>query len=212
MADCYSGNMSVVLALMNQLYDIERRATQKSDQERGELRAKESRRILDRLGEYLEGPVAKSVLPASKLGGAFNYIRNHWEALNVFVNDGALPIDNNQVERLMKRIAVGRKNWLFTGSLRAGIRNASLMSLVASALRQDLDVAMYLESVITHMLRGTAKTDAIRPTRPFCKQQDGASAPSYARANSKAKGSCSQAIAVGSSIPPGSGAPDGHSG
>ena len=57
------------LALMNQLYDIERRATQKSDLERGELRAKESRRILDRLGEYLEGPVAKSVLPASKLGG-----------------------------------------------------------------------------------------------------------------------------------------------
>jgi hypothetical protein len=53
------------------------------------------------LGEYLEGPVAKSVLPASKLGGAFNYIRNHWEALNVFVNDGALPIDNNQVERLV---------------------------------------------------------------------------------------------------------------
>ena len=143
MADCYSGNMSVVLALMNQLYDIERRATQKSDQERGELHAKESRRILDRLGEYLEGPVAKSVLSASKLGGAFNYIRNHWEALNVFVNDGALPIDNNQVERLMKRIAVGRKNWLFIESLRAGIRNASLMSLVASALRQDLDVAMY---------------------------------------------------------------------
>jgi hypothetical protein len=63
---------------MNQLYDIERRATQKSDQERGELRAKESRRILDRLGEYLEGSVAKSLLPASKLGGAFNYIRNHW--------------------------------------------------------------------------------------------------------------------------------------
>ncbi|MFN9507598.1 MAG: transposase [Planctomycetota bacterium] len=32
-------------------------------------------------------------------------MRNHWEALHVFVNDGALPIDNNQVERLMKRIA-----------------------------------------------------------------------------------------------------------
>jgi hypothetical protein len=199
MADCYSGNMSVVLApgskmtrmacwaharrkvykhqksdpqvsalplaLMNQLYDIERRATQKSDRERGELRAKESRRILDRLGEYLEGPVAKSVLPASKLGGAFNYIRNHWEALNLFVNDGALPIDNNQVQRLMKRIAVERKNWLFIGSLRAAIRNASLMSLVASALRQDLDVAMYLESVITHMLRGTAKTEELLPDR-----------------------------------------------
>ncbi len=136
-----------------------------SDQERGELRAKESRRILDRLSEYLEGPVGKSVLPASKLGGAFNYIRNHWEALNVFVNDGALPIDNNQVERLMKRIAVGRKNWLFIGSLRAGIRNASLMSLVASALRMDLDVGLYLESVITHMLRGTAKIEELLPDR-----------------------------------------------
>jgi hypothetical protein len=53
--------------------------------------------------------------------------------------DGRLPIDNNQVERLMKRIAIGRKNWLFIGSLRAGIRNASLMSLVASALRIELD-------------------------------------------------------------------------
>ena len=199
MADCYSGNMSVVLApgskmtrmacwaharrkiyehhesdpqvsalplaLMNQLYDIERRAMKMSDQERGELRATESRRILDRLGEYLEGPVGKSVLPASKLGGAFNYIRNHWEALIVFVNDGALPIDNNQVERLMKRIAVGRKNWLFIGSLRAGVRNASLMSLVASALRMDLDVGLYLESVITHMLRGTAKTEELLPDR-----------------------------------------------
>ena len=60
------------LALMNQLYDIERRAMKMSDQERGELRATESRRILDRLGEYLEGSVAKSLLPASKIGGAFN--------------------------------------------------------------------------------------------------------------------------------------------
>jgi hypothetical protein len=117
------------------------------------------------LGEYLEDPVAKSVLPASKLGGAFNTIRNHWEALNVFVNDGALPIDNNQVERLMKRIAVGRKNWLFIGSLRAGIRNPSLMSLVASALRMDLDVGLYLESVLTHMLRGTAKIEELLPDR-----------------------------------------------
>jgi hypothetical protein len=150
---------------MNQLFEFERRATQKCDQERGELRVKEFRWGLDRLGKYLEGPVAKSVLPASKLSGAFNYIRNHWEALNEFVNDGALPIDNNQVERLMKRIAVGRKNWLFIGSLRARVRNAALMSLVTSALRMDLDVGRYLESVITHMLRGTAKTKELLPDR-----------------------------------------------
>jgi hypothetical protein len=61
--------------------------------------------------------------------------------------------------------AVGRKNRLFIGSLRARVRNASLMSLVASALRMDLDVGMYLESVLTHMLRGTAKTQELLPDR-----------------------------------------------
>lgn len=199
MADCYSGNMSVVLApgskmtrmacmsharrhifehqdndkqvsvlplaLMNQLYDIERRGKNLSDEARGELRSKESRMILDRLAEWLAGPVAASALPSSKLGGALNYVRNHWESLCVYATDGRLPIDNNQVERLMKRIAIGRKNWLFIGSLRAGIRNASLMSLVASAHRMELDVQMYLESVITHMLRGTARAEELLPDR-----------------------------------------------
>ncbi len=197
MADCYSGNMSVILApeskmtrmacwsharrhifehqdndrsvsalplaLMNQLYDIERRTMNLNDEARGELRSSESRLILDRLQEWLDGPLATSVLPASKLGGALNYVRNHWDALNVYVTDGRLPIDNNQVERLMRRVALGRKNWLFVGSMRAGIRNANLMTLVASAHRQDLDVLMYLESVITHMLRGTAKVGDLLP-------------------------------------------------
>lgn len=197
MADCYSGNMSVILApeskmtrmacwaharrhvyehqhydatasalplaLINKIYDVERRATGMSTEERGILRATETRMYLDRLREWLDGPVAASLLPSSKLASAFSYIRNHWEALNVFVTDGRLPIDNNQGERLMRRVAVGRKNWLFVGSMRAGIRNASLMTLVASAQRNDLDVMMYLESVITHMLRGTAKVEELLP-------------------------------------------------
>ena len=134
-----------------------------SDEDRGSLRARESRLYLDRLREWLDGPVAANLLPSSKLAGAFSYIHNHWEALNVFVTDGRLPIDNNQGERLMRRVAVGRKNWLFVGSMRAGIRDASLMTLVASAHRNDLDVMMYMESVITHMLRGTAKAEELLP-------------------------------------------------
>jgi len=54
-------------------------------------------------------------------------------------------------------VAVGKKNWLFVGSLRAGLRNANLMSLVASAHRHDLDVYEYLRDVIAHLNRGTAK-------------------------------------------------------
>jgi transposase len=197
MADCYSGNMSVILspeskmirmacwaharrhvhqhqdndpkiaviplALINQIYDVERRALTYGVEQRAELRARESQLYLDRLGEWLDGPLAASVLPSSKLAGSFRYMQNHWEALNVFVLDGSLPIDNNGAERMMRRVAVGRKNWLFVGSVRSGMRNAHLMSLVASAHRNDLDVAMYLESVITHMLRGTAKPEELLP-------------------------------------------------
>jgi transposase len=197
MADCYSGNLSVVLApgssmtrmacwsharrhvyeakdvdltvsatalaLMNQLYDIERRALEWTNDARTEVRQKESKVVLDRLGSWLDGIVAKSVLPASKLSQALNYVRNHWDALNVYINDGRLPIDNNWVERLMKRVAVGKKNWLFVGSLRAGMRNANLMSLVASAHRHDLDVYEYLRDVIEHLNRGTAKPSELLP-------------------------------------------------
>jgi len=197
MADCYSGNLSVVLdpkssmirmacwaharrkifeakdndrvasalplALIGQLYDIERRTMDWSNTERTVIRQNESRLILDQLRKWLDGVVAKSILPASKLGMAVQYIRNHWEALCVYVTDGSLPIDNNWVERLMKRIAIGRKNWLFVGSVRAGIRNATIMSLVASAHRHDLDVHMYLEDVIAHLNRGTATPDSLLP-------------------------------------------------
>lgn len=197
MADCYSGNLSVVLApgssmtrmacwsharrhvyearevdlsvsamplaLINQLYDIERRALDWSNDERTEVRQQESKLILNRLEEWLDGTVAKSVLPASKLAAALNYLRNHWDALNAYVVDGGLPIDNNWVERLMKRVAVGKKNWLFIGSLRAGIRNANLMTLVASAHRHDLEVPEYLRDVIEHLNRGTAPPSELLP-------------------------------------------------
>jgi len=197
MADCYSGNLSVVLApessmtrmacwsharrhvfeakdidksvsalplvLIGQLYDIERRAESFSVEARTEIRQRESRLILDRLRVWLDSDVAKSVLPASKLGQALNYLRNHWSALIRYTADGRLPIDNNWVERLMKRIAVGKKNWLFVGSLRAGMRNANLMTLVASAHRHDLDVYEYLRDVIEHLNRGTAKPAELLP-------------------------------------------------
>lgn len=197
MADCYSGNMSVILApdskmtrmacwaharrhlhehqknnmevaalplaLINQLYDIERRGANLSDEERGALRQKESRMLLDRLRTFLDGPAANNLLPSLKLNEALNYLRNHWDALCEYTTCGHLPIDNNQTERLMRRVAVGRKNWLFVGSLRAGMRNANMMSLVSSAYRLDLDVQQYLESVITHRLRGTCRLEELLP-------------------------------------------------
>jgi hypothetical protein len=61
--------------------------------------------------------------------------------------------------------AVWHNNWLLIGSLIAGVRNASVMSRVAIVLRTDLDAGMYLESVVTHMLRRTDKSEGFLPDR-----------------------------------------------
>ncbi len=197
MADCYSGNLSVItakhstmtrmacwsharrymydarlnfanetilpLALMAQLYDIERRALGWAADARGQLRQRESVMILKRLRDWLDGPIAGDALPKSKFGKAIKYLRNHWLALSEFTRDGRLLIDNNALERLMKQIATGRKNWLFIGSVRAGERNAKLMSLISSAHRHDLDVELYLNDVIRQILGGSTDYVSLLP-------------------------------------------------
>ena len=80
------------------------------------------------------------LLPKSKLGQAIGYLRNNWDALKRFLSDGHLPIDNNEAERALRRIAVGRKNWLFVGSENGGERTAVILTVIASAHRHDLDI------------------------------------------------------------------------
>ena len=90
-------------------------------------------------------------------------MRNHWDALRVYLDDGRLPIDNNEVEQLMKQVALGRKNWLFIGSVAAGERAAQLMTLVSSAVRNDLDVWAYVRDVLEQLLAGSTDYDSLRP-------------------------------------------------
>jgi hypothetical protein len=67
------------------------------------------------------------------------------------VDDGALPIDNNWVENQIRPIAIGRSNWLFAGSLRAGKRAAAVMSLIHSARLNGHDVYAYLKDVLARL-------------------------------------------------------------
>jgi hypothetical protein len=71
-------------------------------------------------------------LPKSLIGKAATYTINQWNALNGYLEDGDLSIDNNAAERAMKPVAIGRKNWLFVGSPAAGRPAAILLSLIAS--------------------------------------------------------------------------------
>ena len=70
------------------------------------------------------------MLPKSDFADALRYIRNHWKELNVFVQDGRIPIDNNSVEQLMKQVAMGRKAWLFVCNVEGGEQSAMMMTLV----------------------------------------------------------------------------------
>ena len=63
----------------------------------------------------------------------------------------------------MKQVALGRKNWMFIGSVDAGYRAADLMSLVSSAHRNDLDVLIYVKDVLDRLLAGETNYDTLRP-------------------------------------------------
>lgn len=153
---------SVLLAMIRELYDLEDRAKVLSLQERVALRSHESRPVLDRISAYLDSDAFARVLPKSDFAQAVGYLRNHWDALQVFLADGRLPIDNNDVEQLMKQVAVGRKNWLFVGSVEAGVRAATLLTIVSTAVRNDLDVWAYLNDVLEKMLSGSTDYALLR--------------------------------------------------
>ena len=147
---------SQILALLGDLYDVEDRARLLTDAARLALRQRESAPAMARLRAVLDSAEAARVLPKSGFGEALHYLREHWAAFQVFLADGRLPIDNNDVERELRRVALGRKNWLFLGSEDAGDRTATILSVVASAHRHDLDVRAYLHDALERLARGGA--------------------------------------------------------
>jgi len=163
--DVYPLESSLVLAKFQQLYDIEDRAKAMSPEDRLRLRQSEAAKVWGSLDEWLKSEAAGRVLPKSAFGQAQGYLRNHWEQLQTYLSDGRVPIDNNEVEQLMKQVALGRKNWMFIGSVAAGQRAADFFTLVSSAVRNDLDVWAYLKDVLDRLLDGETDYVALRPDR-----------------------------------------------
>jgi transposase len=154
---------AVLLSMFRQLYDIEDRAKTSSAAERQELRQAEARPIWDSMREYINGDAVQDVLPKDSFGQALTYLRNQFDPLLVYLDDGLMPIDNNETEQLMKQVAIGRKNWLFIGDVEPGHRAADLLTLVSSAVRNDLDVFVYVKDVLDRLLAGETDYHALRP-------------------------------------------------
>ena len=135
-----------VLAWIRQLYDVESDARALDAVARAALRQERASPILEQWRQWMDAECIK-VLPKSPIGQAMQYAINQWTALNRYLQDGDLDIDNNEAERALRGIAIGRKNWLFLGNDRGGRAAAIFYSLIQSAKRHAHDPFAYLRDL-----------------------------------------------------------------
>jgi transposase len=135
------------LAYYRQLYELERQAKDFSDAQRLQMRQDLSVPILGQFHQWLEAQ-RPEVLPKSPMAEALGYALNNWAALVRYTEAGFLAIDNNVAEREMKRIAIGRKNWLFVGSPQGGHTAAVLFSFTSTCHRLSIEPWLYLKDVL----------------------------------------------------------------
>ena len=116
---------------------------------RGRVRARRGRVVIDRIYKAAgELAVQRSTMPKSKLGKALTYISEQREELTVFLADARIPIHNNDSERDLRHLAMGRNNWLVFASPRGGEVACRLYSLVLSCRQSGVDPEAYLEDIL----------------------------------------------------------------
>jgi transposase len=138
------------LAYYRQLYELERAAKDFNDAQRLQMRQDLAVPILGQFHTWLEAQQPE-VLPKSPMAEALGYALNNWAALVRYTEAGFLAIDNNVAEREMKRIAIGRKNWLTVGSPRGGQTAAVLFSFTSTCQRLGVEPWAYLQDVLTRL-------------------------------------------------------------
>jgi transposase len=153
-----------VLEWIRQLYDIEDRAHDWSVDARRELRAREAMPVLEKIEAY-STKLARTTLPKSSLAKAVTYVRNQWEALRRYTEDGRLTIDNNLSERTLRHQAIGRKNWLFLGSEAAGPRAAVLYTILAGAKRHRIEPWAYVRDLLLRLNADDPRLEEMLPDR-----------------------------------------------
>lgn len=132
------------------LYEHERVAKEFSADERTAYRQAQSKPETENLFAWLK-KTRPQVSTNSSTGNAIDYLLRREVSFMRFLEDGRYPIDNNAVENAIRPIALGRKNWLFAGSAKAGERTAAIMSLLATAKACGINPQTYLTDVLTRL-------------------------------------------------------------
>jgi transposase len=137
------------------LYKIEAEATEAglTPEQRLEKRITYAAISMASFGKWLRD-MQPDVPPKTPLGKAITYAVNQWASFQVYLTDGRVPIDNNGVERQIRRIAVGRKNYLFAGSDEGARRAAILYSVLGTCSLVGADPYAYMRDVLERISRG----------------------------------------------------------
>ena len=143
-----------IVQLIGKLYHLEREF--KDKEATPEIifirREQEANPILAQIKALLDDAQFK-VPPKSPLGTAVFYSLNHWSALNIYLQDGRLEIDNNKSERSIKPFVIGRKNWLFHGNDVGAQAGSILFSLIETCKQHKIDVFSWMKYVLANIYR-----------------------------------------------------------
>jgi len=142
------------LAVFRKLYDIEDRAQQLSNAARQALRDREARPIWKAFHSWMQQEFEKE-LPKSRVRSAMQYMLNRWDTFTRYLEDGAIPIDNNRSEATLKDPIIGRKNWLFFQTEQGGRTAATIYTLTLTCKRLCIDVYAYLHDVFQRLPSAT---------------------------------------------------------
>lgn len=152
------------LSLMQKLYRTEKQARNLTPEKRCAHRQRHAKPILDEMRLWLD-QVLPQVLPTSATGKALHYLHNEWPKLVRYLDDGRLEIDNNAAENAIRPFVVGRKNWLFSDSVKGVTASANLYSLIETAKANGLEPYAYLRHVFTELPKAL-NVDAIEALLP----------------------------------------------
>jgi len=139
------------IAWIKMLYAVEKEIKNLSSENKQAVRQEKSVAILNDFKAWLDEITVEQALPQSPVRQAINYALNGWEALCRYTQDGEFNIDNNGAERLMRPLAIGRKNWMFFGSDHGGRTAAILFTMTQSAKRHGLNAFTYLKDIIARI-------------------------------------------------------------
>lgn len=155
-----------ILSWISELYKIERtlnneRVKLKSEQwceKRLKLRQEKSVPILEELKKYLIKIKDSWLIDDHPMTKAINYMLCRYETFSNYTKDGKYQIDNNDIERIIRPIAVGRKNWLFAGSEHGARMSAVMMTVVQTCKQFKINPQEYLADVLPKLVSQETKS------------------------------------------------------